>query len=180
MFCSIRSDKRLPLKIPKCLRIWDLSLHQNVTLNINNMKILISFLFAAGVISSASAQDVPQNQVPSVVVNAFQTNFSKAVDVEWEREGELYKCEFELGRIDHNVWLDQSGNVTKHKEEISRDDIPAAVMQKLKSDFKDYTVDDADKIETDGKVYFEVELDSDKGDREVLVASDGTIMEGLK
>ena len=143
------------------------------------MKILIAIFLIAGLISNVTGQDVSQDQIPSVVANAFQTKFSKAADIEWERDGELYKCEFELGRVDHHVWIDQSGNVKKHKEEIEKSDIPAVVMQKLKSDFKDYTVDDVDKIETDGKVYFEVDLESNNGDREVLVASDGTFVEKM-
>src|SRR5699024_6696468 len=49
------------------------------------------------VTSKAVAQDIPQNQVPSVILNHFQQNFSKASDVEWEKDWDNYKVEFETG-----------------------------------------------------------------------------------
>ncbi|HYI78399.1 MAG TPA: PepSY-like domain-containing protein [Chryseolinea sp.] len=139
------------------------------------MKTFILFIFAAGYTSAACTQDIAQADIPSLVLNSFQSKFSNARDVEWERKGALFKVEFEIANRDHDLWLDEGGNIKKHKEELSETDLPAAIKQKLNSDFKEYRVDDVDKIETEGKVIFQVDLDGKSGDREEWFSADGTM-----
>jgi hypothetical protein len=50
------------------------------------------------------AQDVPSSQVPSVILNSFKEQFSKATDVEWELNGDQYNVEFDISSADHEVW----------------------------------------------------------------------------
>ena len=47
--------------------------------------------------SIAQAQDIPQSQVPSIIVNKFNKEFPKASDIEWEMDGNLYNVDFEMG-----------------------------------------------------------------------------------
>ena len=47
--------------------------------------------------TSIFAQDLTESQVPSVIVNNFKKEFPKASDVEWEKKGEQYNVEFEIG-----------------------------------------------------------------------------------
>lgn len=144
------------------------------------MKSLIFAILLAGFSSATIAQDIPQSEVPSLVLNTFQMKFPKATDVEWEREGDLFKVDFEIGSRDHDLWLDANGNIKKHKEELAKADLPKAVSRKIKNEFKEYSIDDVHKIETDGKVFFLVDLDGRGNDREVLFAADGTVQEGMK
>mgnify|MGYP005814083851 CR=1 FL=1 len=139
------------------------------------MKKLIFAICLAGASTVAVAQDIRQSEVPSVVLNAFQSKFSNAADVEWEMKGDLYKVEFEIGKFDHDLWIDKNGKVVKHKEELSKSDIPPAINDKIKTEYKDYRVDDVYKIESDGKVTYEVDLDGNRGDREITFAPDGTV-----
>lgn len=139
------------------------------------MKKLIFAICLAGASTVAVAQDIRQSEVPSVVLNAFQSKFSNAADVEWEMKGDLYKVEFEIGKFDHYLWIDKNGKVVKHKEELSKSDLPPAINDKIKAEYKDYRVDDVYKIESDGKVTYEVELDGNRGDREITFAPDGTV-----
>ncbi|MBL7713440.1 MAG: PepSY-like domain-containing protein [Chitinophagaceae bacterium] len=107
-----------------------------------------------------SAQDIAQNELPSLVRNSFQKTFPKASDVEWETEGGLYKVEFETGLFgtDHHAWFDGAGKLVRHKEEIGKSDLPAAVRSKLDKAFSGYRVDDIDKISTGTKVTYTMEL----------------------
>lgn len=143
------------------------------------MKHLILICLAVVFFTTASAQDIRQSEVPSLVLNAFQSKFSNPTDIEWEKQGDLFKVEFEIGNKDHDLWLDQNGNIKKHKEEITRADLPEVIKQKLNSDFKSYRIDDVDKIETNGKIYFVVDLDSNAGDREVIFLADGSIQQRI-
>ena len=56
-------------------------------------------------------------------------------------------------------------------------DLPAAIQQQIASEFKAYKLDDADKIEMDGKIFYQVELDGATDDRKVLFSADGKVQE---
>jgi hypothetical protein len=141
-----------------------------------NMKTLLVLFYIAG-ITLANAQSIPQTEVPSVVLNAFQQKYSNAKDVEWENKGETYKAEFEVGSRGHDVWIDKSGKITKHKEDFPKKELPQAIQQQISTEFKAYKLDDADKIEMDGKVFYQVELDGTSDDRKVLFTADGKVQE---
>ncbi len=110
--------------------------------------VLIAALALTLFASQTFAQDIAQSQVPSLVVNDFQQAYPKATDVEWEMDGAHYKVEFEVGLpgIDHEIWYDQSGKVLRHEEEISKGDLPKAVLTKVKASYNGYRIDDVKKI----------------------------------
>lgn len=144
------------------------------------MKTLILIASASLLLTAnaAFAQDIPVSQVPSVVSNKFQQTFPKASDVEWELEGEKYKVEFETGipSYDHDVWFDQSGKIIRHKEEISKKELPEKVQAKIRSDFDGYRVDDATKIVDDGKTSYTLELKSAAEEWKVAFDADGNVL----
>ncbi|MDV3308337.1 MAG: PepSY-like domain-containing protein [Cyclobacteriaceae bacterium] len=143
------------------------------------MKTLFLILFV-GSITYAMAQDVPKSQVPAEVSNAFASKFAKAKDVEWEMEGDLYKVDFEVGSRDHEAWIDKSGTIRKHREELSNRDLPQVISEKVKTEFQEYRIDDAHKVEADGKTLYHIDLDGPGEDREVWFAEDGTIEQGIE
>lgn len=113
-------------------------------------------------LTKSYAQDIKQSDVPSVVVNSFEKAFPKAMDVEWELKGDLYKVEFETGATerDHSAWYSKTGELKKHKEDITKNELPKAVLAKIAKDYSGFTVDDCDKYTADGKSTYKVELDS--------------------
>lgn len=141
------------------------------------MKTLFVVLLLVAGQTLVNAQDIPQSEVPSVVLNAFQQKFSGAEDIEWENKGGLYKAEFEVGSRDHEVSIDKTGKIIRHKEDFPKKQLPQAIQQQLATEFKAYKLDDADRIEIDGKIFYEVDLDGASGDREVLFTEDGKVQE---
>lgn len=127
--------------------------------------------------STSFAQDIPQSEVPEAVMRSFNEKFPKASDVEWERKGELYEVDFDMGFFtDHEAWFDASGNITRHKEEISKSDLPKAVADAITSQYGEYRIDDVDKITENGKVSYKVELENGSYDRKVYFSEDGTFI----
>jgi hypothetical protein len=123
------------------------------------------------------AQNLPQSQVPSEVLNAFQGKFPNATEAKWEVKENLYKAEFKVGSRGHDVWINKTGKITKHKEDFPKKDLPQIIQQKISTEFKGYKLDDADKIETEGKVFYQVKLDGTSDDRKILFTADGKIQE---
>ena len=123
------------------------------------------------------AQSIPQSQVPSLVLNNFKQSFPRAYDVEWEIKNNEYRVEFETkGSKDHEVWYDNSGRLLKHKEDIAKRKIPAAILSVIKNDFSTYRVDDVKKITTGTTVQFSVELKSFKEEWKVFFDEKGKVL----
>lgn len=144
------------------------------------MKTLLSIVILVATFSSvAVSQDISEKEVPSLVLNALQSKYSSATKVDWELEGDVYKAEFDVGSREHDLWIDKNGNITKHKEDFPKKELPQAITQKLQSEFKDYKIDDADKIEEGGKILYEVDLDGSKDERKVLFTADGKVEQNI-
>lgn len=140
--------------------------------------ILISAFAFTYFSNTASGQDIPQSQIPSVIVNNFQQSFPKAFDVEWELKGETYKVEFETGLLgtDHEVWYDKTGKLVRHKEDISKSDLPQKVLAKISSDFSGYRTDDIEKITEGDKTIYKLELKSWSEEWKVAFDSEGNVL----
>ncbi len=142
--------------------------------------LITSFAFTCFA-TTAFGQDIPQSQVPSVIVNNFQQTFPKANDVEWEMDGEQCKVEFETGMLgtEHDVWFDKTGKLTRHKEEISKSDLPQKVLEKINSEYSSYRVDDVKKITEGDKATYKLELKKLTEEWKVALDSEGNVLSKL-
>ena len=132
------------------------------------LKILAITLFATSV---AMAQDLNSSDVPGTLKDAFSKEYSKATDVEWEKEMDNYKVEFDLNRQDNEVWYNASGSVLKKEQEITEAELPQAINTAIKSNYAGYRVDDVEKIWQNNTTTYEVELE--KGQDEKHITFDG-------
>ncbi|SMO87745.1 Putative beta-lactamase-inhibitor-like, PepSY-like [Saccharicrinis carchari] len=133
----------------------------------------IAFLFAG----IAAAQDVHQNQVPSVVVNSFKKEFPKASDVEWDRQGDQYNVEFEIGFFDdYEAWFSATGKLIRYTQDISSSKLPKAVKEAIKNQYKGYRIDDAEKITENKAVSYSVEIEKGNDELELVFSADGKLI----
>lgn len=128
--------------------------------------------------NTSFGQNIPQSQVPSIIVNSFQQAFPRAFDVEWELVGEMYKVEFETGlfRTDHNMWYNQTGKLSRHEEEVGKSDLPQKVTSKIKSEFRGYRVDDVKKITEGADITYALELKTRTEEWKVAFDKEGNIL----
>ena len=144
------------------------------------MKKYISMSIFALVIGVTSifAQDIPQSQVPSLVLNSFQQKYPKAYDVEWELKGDLYKVEFEKSLLgdDVEVWFDKSGKVVRSKEEISKSELPKAILDKIDAEFKASIIKDVEKFTDNSTISYKVEIKTIREEWDVIFDEKGNIL----
>lgn len=95
---------------------------------------LVSFLVLC--VGSTFAQDIATSSVPQVVKNALIKTHSNPRDIEWEKKGENYNVEYEIGKHDHELWISPQGKILKHKEEISSSSLPQGIKKKVAADLK--------------------------------------------
>lgn len=117
--------------------------------------------------------DIPAAKVPSVVKNAFEQQYTNAVDVEWEKSKKNFEVDFEIANVDYTALYHPEGRLIMAKHDISKIELPSAVAEKIAMDFADYFIDDVDRIEIDGTVLYQVELEGSVRDRKVVYTAEG-------
>lgn len=118
-------------------------------------------------------KDIAESEVPSVVKNAFASEYPEAKEVDWEMKGEDYEVDFEVNNVDFALLIDGSGNIIMSKEEITKEDLPTAVTSGISKNFADLELDEVQKVEKDGKTYYQVEFDDTFRDKEVVFTANG-------
>ena len=109
--------------------------------------------------SACTGQDIPENKVPSVVVNALAEAFPTATDVEWEKQNGNFEAEFDSASTDYTVLLNATGAIVEAKHEITVAELPEAVQNAISVNYKDQQPDEVDLLEKDGQTFYQVELD---------------------
>lgn len=137
------------------------------------LKILAVVLFATG---TAMAQDLNRAEVPSILNDAFNKEYPKATDVEWEKELDNYKVEFDLKRQDHEVWYNASGTVLKKEIEITEGELPQVIRDVIKSKYAGYRVDDVEVIWQNNATTYEVELEKGQDEKHVIFDSNAKVL----
>ncbi|SHM73519.1 Putative beta-lactamase-inhibitor-like, PepSY-like [Chitinophaga jiangningensis] len=132
---------------------------------------IVLFAFAG----YATAQDIPASQVPVAIVKAFKLKFPRTSKVEWEMKGNLYEAEFKVDRREYKALYDAAGKLQTYKREISPNELPAAVRNAIATQYKGFHIDDADRLEKNGKVYYQVDLDGKPHDEHVVFNANGTV-----
>lgn len=136
------------------------------------LKILTALFFATGV---AMAQDINQSDVPSAVTDAFTKEYALVTKVEWEKDTENYKAEFDLDRMDTEVWYNVSGTVVKKEVDITEAELPQAVRDAVKSGYADYRIDDIEKVWQNNATSYELELEKNNEDKHVIFDEKGKV-----
>lgn len=139
--------------------------------------IMCSLLVFFGVLTT-KAQDISKKEVPSLILNNFQNSFPKAKDIEWDKKRDHYKVEFEIGYInnDHSAWYSNEGQLLRHKEEISKRDLPDAVYEIIKKDYQWYMITDVERITEDQEITYKVELKSFTEEWEIIYDKSGKVL----
>lgn len=137
----------------------------------HTLTLIVGLLFS----SIGVAQDLLVQDVPAIVLSAFNKSFPRASDVEWEMEGEYYNAEFDVGRKDHEVWLDSKGTIMKHKQELKARELPDPIAKKVKENNAGYRIDDIDKITEGNQVFYKIELEKSNTEKTIVVDQNGEV-----
>ena len=109
----------------------------NMKVNQRIKAVLIAAVLTVTSFGFALAQS---GAIPTSVSNAFKSEFPNARDVDWDKKQNLYEVEFELNRLDHEVWYNAEGQVVRHKQELKTRSVPAKVRQSAKKQYKGYRI----------------------------------------
>jgi len=137
---------------------------------------IIIFLPLAFLIASCNGQNISRDKVPSLVLNTLKAKYPLINDVDWEKHGNIYEAEFDLNdSTEISVRIDEAGGLIMQKQDVPNSNLTSEIAAVIKSQYKDYTIDDVEKIEKDGVIYYQVELKGkNKKEVNLVLLPDGT------
>ncbi len=139
---------------------------------------IVNIIFLLHIWSPVKGQDLRQSQVPSIIINKFHNDFPDAKDIEWKKKGENYKVEFEIGYLgkDHDITYSPIADVLRHKKEISKSELPAAVKETINKEFPRYLVKDVEQIEYPDRTIYSLEVKSFRDEWDIKIDAEGKIL----
>jgi len=111
----------------------------------------------------------------------FGQMYPEATNVEWETEGDYRVAEFRDGGFEKEAWFDRSGSWQLTETDLAYADLPEEVRTAHESgDFADWTVDDVDFVERNGRESLYV-LEVERGNTEydLYYLEDGTLVKSF-
>lgn len=131
------------------------------------------------ILLSCDNDDYPYAEVPSVVRNAFWTQYPDAADAKFIKLGENYEVEFEINEEDGSAVVSPSGNIIKEKREIEWNDLPAAVQQTLRETYGQKKIEDPERVRIGEENHYQVEVSRFFIDEEIVLNAAGKINTNL-
>jgi hypothetical protein len=134
--------------------------------------LVLTLLFCAAAISYS------QIKVPEKVKTAFETKFPKAESVKWRMDDDDYSSDFTFDSVNYFAGFDDDGKWTETGVAILFDNLPDAVKQVVKKTYKDTDIKNVYSVEdSDGKIYYEVDVLKNGKTVEAYYNKDGTEIE---
>lgn len=119
---------------------------------------LITAIAGAFSLTSCS-QDIPESEIPSVVRNVLNLEFTGATEVEWDKNSSLYEVEFEVDNIDHKALIEETGTLVKYSKELLFDDLPIVLRSSLRADKDISKIDEVHLLVIGENQYYQVEIE---------------------
>jgi hypothetical protein len=138
--------------------------------------VLLMFVGAITVMAAAcGSQHISHEKVPSVVLNTLKAQYPITNQVMWEKDHDLYEADVRINDSTKvTICIDETGKLVMQKYDISASELPAPVIAALQTKYKEYAGDEAERLERDGRIYYQVELDhSRKKDLNLVLLPDG-------
>jgi hypothetical protein len=120
------------------------------------MRKVIGVFMLSLLVISIYAQDINQKNVPAVVLNAFQLEFSNATDVKWKLDKGNFLVRFKVNYKSNKVVINEKGVILRHNQDLYVSEIPKPVLQTIKSRVEYYDVNDASKLTEGDKITYHI------------------------
>ena len=138
------------------------------------MKTLMISAIFSGLAFTACSQDIATKDVPSIIQNAVKAKYPSALTIDWEKEKDNYVADFKADSVEYEVLVDAKGNVLMVKQDIALTDLPANISNAISAEFKDFKIDDTERVEKNGTTYYQVELEKRFSEKKLVFMADGT------
>ena len=114
-----------------------------------------------------------------MVLNSFKIKYPQATDISWQRSSEGHEVDFEVGKIDHSLLLNDRGEIIQQKQEISLNEVPEKVLSSLRKNFEQKDLEDPERLLIGTATYYQLEIDQALLDQKVVLDENGKMSENI-
>ena len=134
-------------------------------------------VFTLGFAFYAKAQYMGAQELPAGINQEFAEKNAAISQVEWEKDGKLYKVTFNVNQYTHQIVYDQNGKVLMQSTNLPVTSLPTDVVDGYKKNFAALDLKEVSQIVQNGKVSYQLSLNngSDVTER-VLMTPDGRVI----
>jgi Protein of unknown function (DUF2874). len=146
----------------------------------NKLVIVLLVLFSTYAMAQGkkgNSKESPTVTVPELVKKEFAKKYPSVTNVKWslEKAGE-YEAEFNMNKKGMSVVIDEKGNLLEVETEIKVTELPQAINATIAKDFPGYKINECEKIEAKGIVSYELEVQKEKIEYEIVLNADGKLL----
>lgn len=118
--------------------------------------------------------------IKEALVSFIEEKYPGAKILEFDEEKNGVEVDIIHNNISKDVYFDATGAWVRTAWDIRRNEVPAAVMDRINTDYSGYEIDDIELHETPSGLLYKFELESGETDIEVYVTIDGTLSNEVK
>jgi hypothetical protein len=144
------------------------------------MKKLLTILITLFLTSPALFAQQPLTQAPPEVELTFEQKFTDVRDIKWRLDADSYIALFQKDGVEYNVTFGEGGAWHETKHQIALEDIPSEIKEILANKYPDFLLTEAEIVETEKGINFELILEAGKYELAVLMSRDGEIISQKK
>lgn len=163
----------MPRAYSKILRV------QNPEFLLPHRGFILLALLSLLLLTSCDEDDNLHTRIPSVVLNAFHSEYPRALEVGWIERDSLFQVDFEVGDEDLSSLLNAEGQIVGIKSEISLKDIPMEVLSGLQKNFGNSELDEPELVEINDEIFYQLEVDKILFDEKIVLDERGKINTNL-
>lgn len=138
-------------------------------------------LLGAFVLTSCEDDDgLNLSDIPDPVLSSFESKYPSATYVEWEMRGGYFVAELWYDGAELDVWYKEDGSwaMTETDMGVGLLSLPDAVLTSfMKSQYSEWYIDDTDKYERPGELFYRLEIQTvGQPERNLFYKEDGTLI----
>jgi hypothetical protein len=136
---------------------------------------VLGFVALAVLSAGCGGSHIAHEKVPSVVLNTLKAQYPITNKVVWEKDHDLYEADIRINdTTEVSICIDETGRLVMQKFDITGAELPAQVVAAIRNTYKEYVIEEAERLERGGKTYYQVELDHrQRNDLNLVFLPDG-------
>ena len=139
---------------------------------------ILGILIITGTVACKKDQvNANQSAVSSNLEETFRKQNPEAKEVEWSKEGEYFEVEFEADGIEKEIVYDAEGNIIETETAIAVSELSSTITTYISENYNGYNIEEAEKVENSKGVFYEVELENNDTEVELLFDNSGNFVE---